>query len=397
MTSLRALLRLAFVLVFATPLLTMLATSVAPSVAHAQTTPKIREELPEKWRKNWDAAGDLFDDGNYEAALVEYQRIYTETQNPRVLFNIGVCWKERKYYAQAARNWEKQLAARDKLPKAEVERAENALETVRQFVTTLDLSSNQSGATLVIKDIEIGTTPFSAPIPIDVGPNTIALVKQGFARVERTVEVQKDSPVKLVLNMVPAEKTTTATIAVSGATGATIYIDGTEMGPAPFKGEVPTGRHTFEARLKGYLPGVETSEVAYGEPLRLTLALRPELKEGKIRIRTGQADAVISVDGEVKGSGTWEGLLPEGGHRVAITKDGYKTRTEEVALVANQERVVDLTLEADQSSSWIYWTVTSVLVAAGAATTCYFVFRPAEGTQVSGTLSPGVVPTVFSF
>jgi hypothetical protein len=374
-----------------------LVLSLFEATAWAQQPPKIREELPESLRSSWDSAGELFDDANFEAALVEYQRIYEETKNPRVLYNIGICFKERKYYARAVAAWERQLASRDKLPKAEVERAESALETVRPFVSTLELTSNQPDATVFIKEVEVGKTPFDAPIAIDAGPNKIVLEKPGFARVERTVEVTKGKPIKLTLNMVPAEKTAPARIVVQGAPDAVVFIDGVEMGPAPFSGEVPTGRHTFEARKKGWVTARQTSQVAFAQPLKLTLTLTRDLQEGKVRVRTGHPDATIKIDGEVKGSGTWEGLLPAGGHKLEVTKDGYKTLTQEVALVADQERDLDLSLEEDSSNAWIYWTVTGVLVTAGVATTAYFVFRPAEEAQVTGTFDPGVVPTLFRF
>lgn len=377
-------------------LLAALAVTFATFVASAQA-PKIREELPPNLRAAWDSAGELFDDGNYEAALVEYQQIYKESANPRVLYNIGVCWKERKYYSQAVAAWEKQLSFKAKLPKAEADRAESALETVRAFVTTLELESNQAGAKVIIKDLEVGKTPIAGPITVDVGPNKIVLEKEGFARVERTIDIPKGKPAKAVLNMVKAEKTARAQILVNGADGATIFIDGTEMGPAPFNGEVPTGRHTFEARLKGFLPARQTSDVVFGQPLKITLALTTEVNEGKIRIRTGFPDATIVIDNKPRGTGTWEGLLSAGGHTLEVRKTGYKTLRQEIALVADQERVVDVTLEADKSSAWIYWTVTGALVAAGAATACYFVLRPSEAPQVTGTFDPGVVPTLFHF
>ena len=377
-------------------LIVLIGMALAPATAFGQQG-KIRDELPEKLRGNWDAAGELFDDANFEAAQVEYRQIFQASKNPRVLYNIGVCWKERKYYAQAVSAWEQQLAAKDKLPKAEIDRANSALETVRPFVTTLEIESNQTGAKLSIKEIDVGSTPLASPVPIDVGPNKLVLEKAGFAKVERTIEVIRGQPVKIKLNMVPAEKTAPAKITVTGAEDATIFIDGTEMGPAPFIGEVPTGRHTFEARKKNYVTGRQTSVVVFAEPLKITLSLTAELAEGKIRIRTGHPDAAIRIDGELKGTGTWEGLLPAGGHNLVVTKSGYKTRTQEVALVADQERVLDISLEEDQSNAWIYWTVTGALVAAGAATTSYFVFKPAETSQVTGTFKPGVVETFFRF
>jgi len=264
-------------------------------------------------------------------------------------------------------------------------------------VTTLEIETNQAGARVFIKDIEQPKTPHSAPLTVDTGPNKIVLEKEGFARVERTIDIAKGKPAKVLLNMVPAKETAPAKIMITGAETATIFIDGTEMGPAPFEGLVPTGRHTFEAVQKGYRPALQTSVVVVNEPIRVTLALAPELNEGKIKIRTDHRDAVIKIDGTVRGTGTWEGLLSAGGHQLVVTKDGYLTQTQEVSLVSDQERVVDITLDLDQGTAWIYWTVTGVLVAAGAATTCYFVLRPAESAQVSGTLSPFVVPTLLRF
>src|SRR5690606_14980812 len=103
------------------------------------------------------------------------------------------------------------------------------------------------------------------------------------------------------------------------------FMDGTELGPAPFKGEVPVGRHTFEARASGFVTARQTSVIAEGDPVRITLSLVRALAEGKVKIITDHPDAIIRIDDEVVGYGAWEGMLTAGGHQLVIDKDGYQT------------------------------------------------------------------------
>lgn len=374
-----------------------------PATAQDKKWPNIRDELPTAaLKKAWDDGKELRDDDKWEPARVQYEAVYRQTQNPRVLYNVGICWKELGHFAQALGAWEKQLANRDKLPPDEAKRAETSIEVVRPFVTTLELTANETGATLSIKGMEIGKTPFLGTIPIDVGKNEIQLEKKGFITVMKTIDVPKGKPMKLELELVPAQKMAKVSLSVAGADAATLFMDGSELGPAPYTGEVPVGKHTFEARQKGYVTAIQTSVVEYGESVRITLSMVESLDEGKVRIKTDHADAVIEIDGEVKGKGTWEGVLSAGGHELEITKDGYETHSADIAVAADQERVLDITLQEDMTAHWIYWAVTGVLVAAGAGVTSYFVLRPSEESTVTGTLAPGVVPTnvgltVFSF
>ncbi len=395
--------RLLRALAIALACLTTLAFAAPAAAQGDKKWPAIRDELPsEKLKEAWDSAKELRDDGSWDAARVQYEAIHRQSKNVRVLYNVGICWKELGFFAQALGAWEKQLASREKLPPEEAKRAEQAIEVVRPFVSTLELESNQTGAALHIKGIEIGQTPFLGTIPIDVGKNELRLEKPGFLTVTRTVEVQKGKPLKLTLDMVPADKTAKVTISVAGADKAVLFMDGTELGPAPYTGELPVGKHTFEARQKGYVTATQTSELVFGESMRITLSMVKSLNEGKVRVTVDHADAVIKIEGQTVGTGSWEGLLPEGGHALVIEKAGYQTYKADIAVATDQERVFDVELEEDMTAHWIYWAVTGVVIAAGAGVASYFVLRPSEEPQVTGTLAPGVVPTnvgitIFSF
>ncbi len=381
---------------FAALMLTM-AFLVSPLSVAQPKRPTIRQELSAEAHVDWDAAKELYADDNFGGALIHFKRVYGQSKNPRVLFNIGVCQKNLKRYAQAISTWEKQLAFRDKLIQADIRKLERAIGTLRQFVSTLELDVDEPGATLYINGEEVGETPFITPIAIDVGEQKLVLKKEGFLPAERTVAVARGTPVKVSFELEPVKKKTRVTVTIEGAPKATLFIDGVDMGPAPFQGEILAGRHTFEARAKGYEPGRQTSKVVFGTPFSIALSMVPTRAEGKVKIVTGYQDARIEIDDKVVGTGAWEGVLKAGGHRLVVRKEGYETHTSDLALSAGQERALRISLEVEHESAWIWWTVTLVAVVAGGGVASYFVFRPAESSEVTGTLNPGVVPTTLSF
>ena len=66
----------------------------------------VRSQLPEGARKAWDAAKQLAEAKDYKGALVELQRAYELSHNPRILYNIGALEKLLTHYARAVDAWE---------------------------------------------------------------------------------------------------------------------------------------------------------------------------------------------------------------------------------------------------------------------------------------------------
>src|SRR5688572_15989762 len=200
----------------------------APSFAQAART--VRDELPEAARSDWDAARELYDAGDYKAALVQFERVYTLSKNPRVLFNVGVCWKNLTHYALAIRAWERELAARDELGKAEVAKVEAAIQAVRPFVSSVEVQANEPGATLSIDGNDVGQTPFIEPVPIDVGRRQVRLVKPDFIPIERSVEVVQGMPLTLTFVLEPVLKAAVVSVATTEDVPGTLFMDGRELG-----------------------------------------------------------------------------------------------------------------------------------------------------------------------
>jgi PEGA domain len=345
----------------------------------------IRDELPRAAREQWDSARELHDAGDFKSALVVFQRAYEISNNPRTLFNVGVCWKDLTKYSEAIRTWEKQLTFRKKLPKEDIRKAEAAIRALRQFVSTVDVKADEIGARLIIDGVQVGRTPFIEPITIDVGRRQVRLEMEGFEPLEKTVDVVRGRVASVEFDLQHTNKTGTVSVLVEGPEASMVYMDGRELGPAPFNGPVPAGPHTFEARASGYASVQQSVEVLYGDTLSVTLSLAESKDVGKLRVLTEYPDAEIRMDGNLVAQGAWEGLLAAGGHQLEVSKPGYSTQRLEITLSPEQERTVEVALSSEKS--WLFWTVSVVAVVGGATLATVLVTRPTETTPVDGTLA----------
>jgi len=347
----------------------------------------VRSQLTENARKAWDAAKQLAEARDYKGALVELQRAYELSNNPRILFNVGALEKLLTHYARAVDAWEKELReGAGKLSPAEAGEARSSIAIVQQFVTTIDVTANESDATLFIDDYPVGKTPFSAPVKIDVGKRTVRLSKDGFVDASQTVDVSSGARTPLTFTLEPKNKTALVSVTVGGAPSATVFVDGKDMGPAPFKGELAAERHTIEARSPGYVTVGQTVDLLYKQPMSLVLSLSQERHEGRLKV-TAPDGAEIALDERKVGSGTWEGVVSTtGGHQLVVTRPGFQTYSTEVFVADDQTREVNVPLNREVGTSWVAWGVGSLLVVTGGIVAGYFVFKPATESPFVGTL-----------
>jgi hypothetical protein len=366
------------------------ALAAPPAPAPAAAAPvDVRSQLPEPARKAWDAAKQLAAASDYRGALVEFQRAYELSHDPRVLFNVGVTEKLLTHYARAVDAWEKEQAeGAAQLSAAELQELKNAIAIVQQFVTVIDVTATEPDATLTIDDYPVGKTPFVAPVRIDVGKHVLRLSKDGFLDSTQAVEVAAGTKTPVTFKLDPINKTALVSVTVGGAESATVFIDGRDMGAAPFKGEVSVDRHTIEARAPGFVAVGQTVDVLYKQPMSLVLTLSQERHEGRLRVSAPEGSA-ISVDEHLVGTGTYDGVVSTtGGHQLVVTKPGYQAYSTEVFVGDDQVREVNVPLNSEVKTSWVAWGVGSILVVTGGIVAGYFVFKPSNPSATPGTLSP---------
>ncbi|MFO0630194.1 MAG: hypothetical protein U0325_31845 [Polyangiales bacterium] len=79
----------------------LLACVLSTSVAVAQPRPALSPAAVAEARDRFNRGIELYDDGNYEAAMAEFLRAYELTQNPEVLFNISATHERSGHFVEA--------------------------------------------------------------------------------------------------------------------------------------------------------------------------------------------------------------------------------------------------------------------------------------------------------
>ena len=377
----------------------LLASGVAQAQPHAPAPkpPKppapvdVRSELPDEAKHAWDAAKDLAGANNYKGAAVEFARAYELSHNPRVLYNLGVVEKQQTHYARAVDAWERELhEGAGKLTAKETEDLTNAISVVQQYVSPVEITANEPDASLTVDDYVVGKTPFANPVRMDVGHHSLTLKKEGFVELTQAIDVASGQTQKVSLTLEPLKKTGLVTVTTSGAPSATIYLDGADVGSAPFKGDVTAGRHSLEARAPGYSTVGQSVDVVYKQATNLMLTLAPERHEGRLRV-TAPEGADIAIDSRKVGTGTWEGVVSStGSHELVVTKAGYQTYASEVVVADSGTAEKNVQLNQQVGTSWIGWGIGTLVVVTGGIIAGYYIFQPATGSPFVGDFTPGI-------
>jgi hypothetical protein len=193
----------------------------------------------------------------------------------------------------------------------------------------------------------------------------------------------------------PLSKTALVSVTVGGSPSATVFVDGKDVGPAPFKGELTAERHTIEARAPGFVSVGQTIDVQYKQPMSLVLTLSQERHEGRLHIMAPDG-AQIALDQKAVGAGAWEGpVSTTGGHQLVVTKPGFQTYSTEVFVADDQSRDVNVQLNRQVGTSWVAWGVGTLVVVTGGIVAGYFVFKPADQNPIGGNVTPYITTSRF--
>ncbi|MCC6876628.1 MAG: PEGA domain-containing protein, partial [Sandaracinaceae bacterium] len=119
--------------------------------------------------------------------------------------------------------------------------------------------------------------------------------------------------------------------------GATVNVDGTDVGTTPLQAPLPlsAGTHALELRASGYETVRLSISVAGREELVMELTMRPaQQRRGTLRVTAPVPEVAIEVDGESAGSTPLASTLPlrVGEHVVRATRPGYAPYEQRVTI-----------------------------------------------------------------
>jgi hypothetical protein len=153
--------------------------------------------------KHFQRGVDLYNDGDFRGALVEFKKAYATWPRANVLYDIGQTEYQLLDYASALKTMERYLAETG--PNAQHrQEVESTVEVLRGRVGRVILSTDGGACDVLVDDQPAGTTPLDGPLLVSVGPRKIAVHCAGDRAAIKRLEVAAGETTRLQLNVGPA-------------------------------------------------------------------------------------------------------------------------------------------------------------------------------------------------
>ena len=216
-----------------------------------------------------------------------------------------------------------------------------ALSIGAQARTTLTVVCNVTGAQVYISGRLYGTTTPNATIPLQPNTYQLAVVKPGYQSYNATVSVP---PGGLVVNVtlypvgqyapppapMPAPASKYPLTINSPAPNTQVFINGALQGNAPLTIQLIPGTYDVSTRTPNMMPWTQQVQIVNG-PVAITPGFQPQ----NYQLQVGAANvqgAVIFLNGNQVGSGSYNAALPPGDYGIVIRAPGYIDYSENFTL-----------------------------------------------------------------
>lgn len=227
--------------------------AAAPSAA--QETPPT--ESVDEARERFHRGVELFREGNFRAALIEFRRANEIAPNYRIQFNLGQTYFELQDYAGAMKAFETYLReGGDEISATRKAEVAKELDKLRARVARLSISADVDGAEIHVDDTVVGTTPLDGPVLVSAGRRKISATKGPGTPTVKFVDVAGGDSleVKLELKVEPrAPAAATAAAPPPQPQPAAIQPEAEGMGTAFWVSLVATGVLATGATVSGIM------------------------------------------------------------------------------------------------------------------------------------------------
>ncbi|MEO8901959.1 MAG: tetratricopeptide repeat protein [Polyangiaceae bacterium] len=191
------------------------AAAPAPTPASAASTPPASDapaapadEVTTQAREHFTQATKLYKDGDFDAALVRFERAYELKPNYRVLYNIGQTYFQLRQYVEARDAMTRYLKEGGDQIDAERQAAVNKdLADLQRRLANVTIHVNVGGATVLVDGKSMGLTPLREPIVVSEGQRLVSVEAPNRGVLQRQIQVAGGDQQVLTLNFQDGPRT----------------------------------------------------------------------------------------------------------------------------------------------------------------------------------------------
>jgi hypothetical protein len=185
--------------VFASVLAAAVTLSVVPHAhARGEEAPAAEDAELDAAMRHFTQGIALYEEGDYAAALFEFEKAYRTKPDYRLLFNIGVTALELKDYAVARDALQRYLAdGGEEIGAERRAEVEQQLETLAKRVGEVTIVCSVEGASVTVDGVVVGTTPLEQPLVLNLGQHQVEITRDTYKPHRATLEVAGGSSTTL--------------------------------------------------------------------------------------------------------------------------------------------------------------------------------------------------------
>lgn len=163
----------------------VLGLTLSAATARAEEAPSPAASVPEAAKqeaaRRFGSAIKLYEDGDYQLALAEFERVYELVPDYRVLYNIGQVSMQLGRYARALRTLREYVGrGGDAIPSDRRSGVRADIELLEARTGALTLDIQPAGAEVWVDGVLVGQAPLAQPIVVDVGERTVQVRLTGY-------------------------------------------------------------------------------------------------------------------------------------------------------------------------------------------------------------------------
>lgn len=263
------------------PLLRTLLTSALITLSIPALAAPTKAQI-EEGREHFHRGVELFNDADYRAALIEFNRANDVAPNYRIQYNIAQTCLELQDYACALRALQTYVAAGGKeVSRERRQQSEREIERLKRLVATVSIRTNKDGADIALDDVSLGRAPLTNVL-VGAGRHKVTAVIAPLPTVTKIVDIAGGDHVEIVLEL--AEPTAPPSVATAPA-------DPVQPTPTP-KSDPPRAQVTAvepPSRVPFWIGVAATATVAAGATTVgiLTLGAQSDLDDQLGRATAG--------------------------------------------------------------------------------------------------------------
>jgi hypothetical protein len=319
----------------------------APAPGAPTSSGAASDAKKEEAKARFERGMTLFDRKVWDAALVEFLESRAAFPTRSNTQNAAICLRNLNRFDEALDMFEALVKEFPTLSPADRSAVEKEIAELQQLVGAIEIRSQEGGALITIDGRERGTTPAPA-LRVAAGTHVLRVYKEGFAPVEKRVEVAGKQSVVVEAKLETLAQSGRLSVTEDGGKGAEVLVDNVVVGKTPWQGLVATGEHVVFLRGEGNLgtqPANATVRINQVTPI--VLALEP--LDCSLRVEPTPSGASVAVDGVVVGSGLWDGRLRKGRHKIEVAQNGFlpQVRVLDLAPAAHERIAVQLERDPD--------------------------------------------------